>query len=153
MHVAGIGRFSNTQSKPGRAISRLTISNDYSPITFGDIAVGTPPVCQNGSVYTANPAAATVNGASLYRTDKAIYQIGLTPNSLSVVQFDAYISKTFGQYRNNGLACGVFAIKFKTPVTGLKIESTTYDIATIPTVTAGYDCTVPNTLDKFQVLA
>jgi hypothetical protein len=147
----GVLTVRGTARDPFTATSRLTISNDYSPITFGDIAVGTPPVCQNGSVYTANPAAATVSGASLYRTDKAIYQIGLAPNSLSVVQFDAYTSKSFGQYRSNGLTCGVFALKFKTPVTGLKIGSTTYDLATMPTVTAGYDCTVPSTLNKFQV--
>jgi hypothetical protein len=149
VNSCGVLAIKGSARNPLTAASILTIG-DGSPIAFGNLPTGTAPICQKGETYTANSAAANYNGASLYRTDKAIYQIGMTPNSLSVVQFDALSSKTYSQYRDNGMTCGMFVMKFKDPVVSLKIGATTYPIASVLTTTTGFDCPTAAGLSAFQ---
>jgi hypothetical protein len=149
VNSCGVLAIKGSARNPLTAASTLSIG-DGSPFTFSNLPTGTAPICQQGEVYTANPAAATYNGASLYRTDKAIYQVGMAPNSLSVVQYDALASKTYSQYRDNGVTCGMFVIKFKDPVTRLKIGATSYPIADVPISTSGFDCPSAAGLSNFQ---
>ena len=80
---------------PGYANSQKqtsgTLSISGSPINIATLPVNpNPPDCVGGKTLTGSATAvATFNGASLYRTTKAVYYAGLTPKSLNVVGYDA----------------------------------------------------------------
>jgi hypothetical protein len=122
----------------------------------------TPPSCMGGKTYLSSTGAITYNGANLYRTDKAIYYVGLTPNSLNQVELTGLASKSFNYYKGDPQmygyvplpACGVFRIMLGKGnyVSSLKIGSNNYNVATTSQASAR-GCTpddlagiVPNTL-------
>jgi hypothetical protein len=149
VNSCGVLAIKGSARSPLTAASSLTIG-DGSPITFGNLPTGNAPLCRQGSTYTANSTAATYNGASLYRTDKEIYQVGMTPNSLSVVEMQALGSKTYSQYKDDGMTCGMFVLKFKAPVTSLKIGTTSYTAASLPVAQYGFDCPSSTGLSAFS---
>jgi hypothetical protein len=149
VNSCGVLAIKGSARSPLTAASTVSIG-DANPVIFGDLPTGNAPICQQGSSYTANSAAATFNGASLYRTDKEIYQVGMTPNSLSVVQMEALASRTYSQYLDEGMTCGMFVLKFKAPVTSLKIGATSYSLASLPVAQYGFDCPSGTGLSAFS---
>jgi hypothetical protein len=140
---------------PFTAASQLAIANgSYSTprITFGDLPTAPAPICLNGNSYAANSATPTQGGANLYRTEKTIYQVGLTPNSLAVVQFDGTTSRSFSPRTSNGVSCGVFVLLLPaTGVTQVKIDGTSVNLASAPVTSGLYDCSNPSSLQALSV--
>ena len=131
---------------PGYANSQKQTSGTLS-ISGSSINIATlplnpnPPDCVGGKTLTGSAAAvATFNGASLYRTTKAIYYAGLTPNSLNVVGYDALSSKTFSIDNT----CGMAKTRYSKDPTSIKIGANTYTPGTMP-LTSGslFSCASP----------
>jgi hypothetical protein len=148
VNSCGILVVRGTPNAPLVDSSLLAIGNSI-PKLFSSFPVGVPPICQNNSTYTATTNPATYNGASLFRTAKTIYQVGLTPNSLNVVEISGVGSKSYSQYRDRGVTCGVFLIKLPTAISSFKIGSTSYNIATVPSKLGTFDCPNNTGLDNF----
>ncbi len=118
--------YANSQKKTSGtlAINGMSINIAGLPVN------PSPPECVGGKTLIGNNTnVATFNGNSLYRTSKAIYFAGLTPNSLNVVGYDALESKTFAI----DSACGLVRIDYKTKKTPatLRIGANTYTSATM----------------------
>jgi hypothetical protein len=108
-----------------------------------------PPECIKNKLDTGGASTAAVNGASIYRTNKAVILAGLTPNSLNVVNFDVFQSKSF---KTTGI-CGLFKVNFgKQRPNTIRIGASTFDSTTVATTTVdscsstGVAAMTPNTL-------
>jgi hypothetical protein len=148
---------------PSRNPFPTNIVIDGTAVTVGNLPQNpTPPSCIGGKTYLSSTAATTYNGANLYRTDKSIYYVGLTPNSLNQVELNGSASKSVNYYKGDPqmygyvplAACGVFRITLGKDnyVSSLKIGSNNYNVATSLDATA-LGCSpnelaaiVPNTL-------
>jgi hypothetical protein len=140
----------------------VKISGQASSLNIANLPVNpNPPDCVGGKTLMATTAGATFNGASLYRTTKSIFYVGLTPNSLNAVELNGLASKDINYYKGYEYqagyplsACGLFYIDFKkVRVPNLKIGDTNYPVATAPAKNLPIDCTAatfasltPNTL-------
>jgi hypothetical protein len=150
--------YANSQKK-----TSATLSLGSSSINIASLPVNpNPPDCVGGKTLTASTTASlTYNGSSLYRTAKAIYYVGLTPNSLNVVELNGLASKTISYYKGDEFAanyplaaCGVFYIDFKkVRLDNLRIGGMDYPVATSPVKNIALDCNsttlaslTPNTL-------
>jgi hypothetical protein len=122
----GFASFSTEANSRRQTSGSLTIG--YSSIALASLPVNpTPPDCVKGQALTSGSAVATYNGATLYRTDKAVYFTGLTPGSLNVVGYDALSSQTVSVLPAAS-ACGIFKFKYspeKIP-TAIKVGAMTY---------------------------
>ena len=131
---------------PGYANSRKqtsdTLSISGSPINIATLPVNpNPPDCVGGKTLTGSAAAvATFNGASLYRTTKAVHYAGLTPKSLNVVGYDALSSKTVSIANT----CGMATLRYSEAPTSIKIGANTYTPATMSNSSSSlFSCTSP----------
>jgi hypothetical protein len=106
----------------------------------------TPPTCFSRKLYQGSLVAPTLNGSSIYRTGKAVYLVGLTPNSLNTVVYSKAESKTLDLYDPS---CGLFKMKLDPSLVTIKIEGIE---TTVPTNNVIFDCEYktllppPNTL-------
>jgi hypothetical protein len=138
----GFASFSTEANSRRQTSGSLTIG--YSPIALASLPVNpTPPDCVKGQALTSGSAVATYNGATLYRTDKAIYFTGLTPGSLNVVGYDALSSQTVSVLPEAS-ACGIFKFKYsqnKIPA-AIKVGTMTYttDNLTLRSGSPFYTC-------------
>jgi hypothetical protein len=135
----------NSQKRTSTALALDGTSIDLTTLPVNP----TPPECVKGKLFTGGASTAAVNGASIYRTDKAVVLAGLTPNSLNVVNFDVFESKSF---KLTG-SCGLFKIDFgRKRFNAVKIGASTFNVATISTTavnscsSAGFAAMIPNTL-------
>jgi hypothetical protein len=122
--------------------STSNISLDRQPFTtVGSLPTNpTPPSCADGKTYLSSTAPVTYNGASFYRTTKAIYYTGLAPNSSNSVELNGLASQDVNAYKGNTqmpvVPCGVFHLNFnKKVVSTLKVEGTEHTVATLATTT------------------
>jgi hypothetical protein len=93
-----------------------------------------PPTCFGRKLYLGSPVPPTLNGSSIYRTGKAIYLVGLAPNSLNVVNYSKAESKTLDL---NDPSCGLFKMKLDPSLVAIKIEGVE---TTVPTNNIIFDC-------------
>jgi hypothetical protein len=120
--------YANSQKKTSG-----TLSINGSSINIATLPINpNPPDCVGGKTLVGGAnTVATFNGASLYRTSKAIYFTGLTPKSLNVVGYDAMTSKSYPPFDPS---CGLFSISYKkladVPVS-IKIGTMNYTTATM----------------------
>jgi hypothetical protein len=135
----------NSQKRTSTALALDGTSIDLTTLPINPA----PPECVKGKLFTGGASTAAVNGASIYRTDKAVVLAGLTPNSLNVVNFDVFESKSF---KTTG-SCGLFKIDFgRKRFNAVKIGASTFNVATISTTavkscsSAGFAAMTPNTL-------
>jgi hypothetical protein len=130
--------YANSQKK-----TSATLSINGSSINVASLPINpNPPDCMGGKTLTGSATAvATFGGASLYRTTKAIYFAGLTPQSLNVVGYDALSSKTVSIANT----CGMATIKYSEMPTGIKVGANTYTPATMSLSSGSlfYTCTSP----------
>jgi hypothetical protein len=117
--------YANSQKKTSGtlAINGMSINIAGLPVN------PSPPECVGGKTLIGNNTnVATFNGNSLYRTSKAIYFAGLTPNSLNVVDYDALQSKSFAKLGD----CGLFKITYKDKFpTSIRVGAINYTPATM----------------------
>lgn len=151
--------YANSQKKTSGS---LKISGDASSLNIPNLPINpNPPDCVGGKTLMASTAVATFNGATLYRTTKSIFYVGLTPNSLNAVELNGLASKDINYYKGYEFsgnyplaACGLFYIDFKkVRIPNLRIGGTDYSVATAPAKNLPIDCTAatftsltPNTL-------
>jgi hypothetical protein len=128
----GFASFSTEANSRRQTSSSLKIGN--SLVNVANLPVNpTPPDCVKGQALTSGGALATYNGATLYRTDKAVYLTGLTPGSLNVVGYDALSGQT-ASVLPAASACGIFEFTYsrsKIP-TAIKVGATTYTTGSLP---------------------
>ena len=127
-NACGFITVSPTANSQKRTSTALSI--DGSSIDLAGLAINpSPPECIKGKLYTGGASTATVSGASIYRTNKAVYVTGLTPRSLNVVNYDSLESQSF----KSGY-CGLVEMHFKKEVPALiKIGSSSYNTGTMTT--------------------
>jgi hypothetical protein len=116
-----------------------SVNIDGSNLTFGNLPQNpSPPICLNDRTYSSSTSSISYNGANLYRTTKAIYYVGLAPNSLNAVEITGLASKDINPYKGEkGLTtfapCGVFAIDLgkNNKVSSLKIGTMSYNVSSL----------------------
>jgi hypothetical protein len=158
-----------SSNSPFSSTSVVNIDKSSLTYTFGTLPqTPTPPVCMGGKTYVSSTAPIAYNGANLYRTTKAVYYTGLTPNSLNAVELTGLTSKDISYYKGDSqfagyvpmAACGLFYIDFKKArVSSLKIGMTNNTVSGIPTTNAALNCEAsnlatltPNTLYRYSNL-
>ena len=93
-----------------------------------------PPICFSRKLYVGSLAPPMLNGSSIYRTSRAIYLVGLTPNSLNTVNYSKAETKTLTL---NNPSCGLFRMQLKSGLTMVRIDGVEM---TIPTDMSDFDC-------------
>lgn len=142
-------------------VATTSVSIDGATVTFGSLPQNpTPPICLDSKTYLSSTGSTTYNGANLYRTAKAVYYVGLTPNSLNAVELNGLASKDVSQYKGDPQmydypkpVCGIFYIDFgKKRVPNLKIDGVEHTVSTA-TAAGSLSCSgsnlanlTPNTL-------
>jgi hypothetical protein len=147
-YTANLTKFVNPNAcgfilTPGYANSQKktsgTLAINGASINIANLPVNpNPPECVGGKTLLGSSTnVATFNGATLYRTTKAVYFTGLTPKSLNVVGYDALASKSYDPYLSS---CGLFRMQYTTVPATIKIGAITSTPATMQERTAPLDC-------------
>jgi hypothetical protein len=142
-------------------VTNSSVNIAGAAVSFGSLPQNpTPPICMDGKTYAASTGSTTYNGANLYRTAKAVYYVGLAPNSLNTVELNGLASKNVSYYKGDsrssnyvpGQNCGIFYIDLgRNFPPNLKIDSVSYSATSLPAA-ASHSCSanlsplVPNTL-------
>jgi hypothetical protein len=133
LNDCGFAYVSGVANSSKKTSSQLSIDDD--DIDLATLPLNpTPPTCFSRKLYLGSPVPPTLNGSSIYRTGKAIYFVGLTPNSLNVVNYSKSETKTLDL---NDPSCGLFSIKLDPALTTIKIEGVE---TSIPTNNVDFDC-------------
>jgi hypothetical protein len=151
----------------------------FTPNTEGSIKIGdtsqyfsmlpvnpNPPICLNNQAFVSSTAPTTYNGASLYRTTKAIYHVGLTIAAIDKVELTGLESKDVSYYKGDSsmagyvarAACGLFYVDFgKKKISTLKVGANNYTVSSLESAVTPVDCSsgslaalTPNTLYRNQ---
>jgi hypothetical protein len=121
-----------------------------------------PPICLNNKTFVSNTSPITYNGASLYRTTKAIYHVGLTIAAIDKVELIGLANKDVSYYKGDSsvarAACGLFYVDFgKKKVSTLKVGANNYTVSSLGNAVTPADCSssslaalTPNTLYRNQ---
>ncbi len=133
LNECGFAYVSGVANSSKKTSGQLAI--DWDDINLATLPLNpTPPTCFGRKLYLGSFAPPTLNGSSIYRTSRAIYLVGLTPNSLNTVNYSKAEIKTIGL---NDPSCGLFQIQLKSGVTTVKIDGVE---TPVPTTSTDFDC-------------
>jgi hypothetical protein len=128
--------YANSQKKTSANLSVGSLQINMATLPINP----NPPQCVGGKMLTGSATnVATFGGAALYRTTSNIYLANLTPGSINVVGYDAFVSKSF----LNDSTCGMVFLQYKDVPTSIKIGATTYSPATMSVSSVFSSCTNP----------
>jgi hypothetical protein len=133
LNDCGFAYVSGVANSSKRTSSQLSIDDD--DIDLATLPLNpTPPTCFGRKLYQGSLVAPTLNGSSIYRTGKAIYLVGLTPNSLNTVNYSKSETNTLAL---DDPSCGLFAMKLDPALTTIKIDGVE---TAVPTNNVDFDC-------------
>jgi hypothetical protein len=127
------GYVSGVANSVRKTSGQLTIGDD--DIDLATLPLNpTPPTCFGRKLYQGSLVPPKLNGSSIYRTGKAVYLVGLTPNSLNTVNYSKAKSEILDL---DEPSCGLFAMKLDPALTTIKIEGVE---TAVPTNNVDFDC-------------